>query len=59
MPQKREYVRFKNFERKINHHSHLMQILELFQCLKIVESKIQMSLVLTKIKMLLVVMGIN
>ena len=45
---------------KQNHHSRSIPILKLFGCLKIMESKIQMSLLLINIKnMLLVVMVTN
>ena len=43
MATKVEYIRFKNFERKLNHHLWFTQIVKIFQYMK-EESKIQMSL---------------
>ena len=60
MPKKGEYNKFDNFGRKIKSTFMFMQILKVFQYLKIMEGKVQMSLILTNIKnMLLVVMVIN
>ena len=48
-----EYVRFKNYERKTSTQLWSMQILKAFYCLKIMGSKIQMSLSWTNIKNIL------
>ena len=50
MPKTGEYVKFKNFERKIKSP---FMILKVFYCLKNMESKIQMTLILTNVKNML------
>ena len=60
MPKKGKHIKFKNFERKIKSPFLIYVDFESILDLKIRESKIQMSLILTNVKnMLLVAMVIN
>ena len=60
MPKKGEYIKFKNFGRKMKSLFIIYADFEIILGPKIMESKIQMSLILTNIKnVLLVVMVIN
>ena len=55
MPKNCEYVKFKNVERKIKLAFMIYADFEVFYSLKVMESKIQMSLTLTNIKSMLIV----
>ena len=58
MPKKGEYVKFRNYERKIKSPFMICADFEyssVFQWLKIIERKIQMSLILTNIQNMLLV----
>ena len=60
MSKKDEYLKFKNFEKKVKSPFMIYAYFESILVLKIIESKIQMSLMSTNMKkMLLVVMVIN
>ena len=60
IPKKGEYVRFKNYERKIKSPNVIYADFEKMLSQKIMESKIRMNLIQTNIKnMLLAVMVIN
>ena len=60
MPKKSEYIKFKNCERKIKSPFIIYVDFKVFQCQKIMESKIQKSLIQTNIKnILLVIMAVN
>ena len=55
MPKNCEYVKLKNVERKIKLAFMIYADFEVFYSLKVMESKIQMSLTLTNIKSMLIV----
>ena len=50
---KGKHVRLKNYERKLSHYLRYMRILKVDSCQKIMESKIQMDLIWTNIKSIL------
>ena len=53
MPKKVKQVRLKSYERKLSHYLRYMRILKVYSCQKIMESKIQMDLIWTNIKTIL------
>ena len=53
MPKKVKHVRLKSYERKLSHYLRYMRILKVYSCQKIMESKIQMDLIWTNIKTIL------
>ena len=60
MPQKSESVRFKNYERKIKSPLMIYEEFEnVFQCQKLMGSKIQMSLIIKNIKNILLSNMVN